>query len=52
MKRFIIGLIVGIVLGSVATGIAALPAGRQPREYDKFTLDTSDNVCVLVTIME
>jgi gas vesicle protein len=51
MKRFIYGFILGAVLASVVTAIAALPDGRQARERAKFLTDSNGNIAVRAVIV-
>jgi len=52
MKKFTLGLIIGLLLGSAAMGIAAMANSRNAREYDKFSETASGNTSILVTVVQ
>jgi hypothetical protein len=52
MKRFISGLVLGLLIGTVITGAwAAMSGSKNGREYDKFVESAAGETCILVTIV-
>jgi 4-hydroxybenzoate polyprenyltransferase len=52
MKRFISGLVLGLLIGTVITGAwAAMSGSLTDRKFDSYVEDSSGNTCLLVTIV-
>ena len=52
MKRFISGLVLGLLIGTVITGAwAAMSGNMNDRRFDVYTESAAGETCVLVTVV-